>query len=162
MNPFRTLAGLPYAILRVEEEEDIREEEITVREKLTPRFAVLVSLLLIVPLCLSARDKKKQPPEQLCSLSFVVLKDSDGKPIKYASVIVHALSKDGTQESEGFQLKTGTDGTASIDGIPYGTLRVQAVAHSLQTYGDDIEVNQPKQEIVIRLKPPVGQISIYK
>ncbi len=135
--------------------------KIPVRKRFNPRIAVLVSLLLIMPLCLPAKDKKKQAPEPLCSLSFVVLRDSDGKPIKYASVIVHALSKDGRQESEGFQLKTDTDGRASIDGVPYGTLRVQAVAHSLQTYGDDIEVDQPKQEIVIRLKPPAGQISIY-
>ncbi len=132
------------------------------RKRLKPRVAVLVSLLLIVPLCLSAKDNKKPPPEPLCSLSFVVLKDSDGKPIKNASVIVHALSKEGSQERDGFQLKTDTDGKASIDGIPYGNLRVQAVAHGLQTFGDDIEVNQPKQEIVIRLKPPPGQISIYK
>jgi len=126
-----------------------------------PRFAVLVSLLLIVPLCLAAGEKTKKRPEPVCTLSFVVLKDSDGTPIKNASVVIHSLNKDGSQEREGFQLKTGTDGRAFIDGIPYGSLRVQAVAHGLQTYGDDIEVNQPKQEIVIRLKPPAGQLSIY-
>lgn len=132
------------------------------RKRFHLRFAVLIRLLLIVPLCLSAGEKKKQPPEPLSSLSFVVLKDSDGKPIKYASVVIHTLSKDGSQQSEGFQLKTDTAGRASIEGIPYGNLRVQAVVHSLQTYGEDIEVNQPKQEIVIRLKPPAGQVSVDK
>lgn len=160
MNSFRTLAGLSRS--RLEHVKMFFVRNVPVRKISIPRLAVLVSLLLIVPLCLSAKDKKKQPPEPLCSLSFIVLRDSDGKPIKNASVIVHALSKEGRQEREGFQLKTDTDGRASIDGIPYGNLRVQAVAHSLQTFGDDIEVNQPKQEIVIRLKPPVGQISIYK
>lgn len=126
------------------------------------RFAVLVSLFLLIPLCLSAVDKKKQTPEHFCSLSFVVLKDSDGTPIKNASVVIHSLGKDGSQESEGFQLKTNQDGRAFIDEIPYSKLRLQVIAHSLQTYGDDIEVNQPKQEIVIRLKPPAEQISIYK
>lgn len=91
-----------------------------------------------------------------------MLRDSDGKPIKYASVVIHTLSKNGGKESEGFQLKTDTEGRAFIEGIPYGNLRVQAVVHSLQTYGEDIEVNQPKQEIVIRLKPPAGQVSVDK
>jgi hypothetical protein len=124
------------------------------------RFAAIVSLLLIVPLSLSA-GKKKKAPEQFCTLSFVVLKDSSGKPIKNASVILHSLSKDGSQESDGLQLKTDTDGKASIDDIPYGRIRVQAVAEHLRTYGNDIDVNQPTQELVIRLKPPVAQISIY-
>jgi hypothetical protein len=126
------------------------------------RFVALVTLFLIVPLCLSAGEKKKKAPEQFCSLSFVVLKDASGKPIKNASVVVHSLRKDGSQDSDGFQLKTDTDGRASIDDIPYGKLRLQVLAHGLQTYGDDIEVREAKQEIVIRLKPPAEQVSIYK
>ena len=126
------------------------------------QFVVLVVTLLIVPLCLSAAEKKKKPVEQFCTLSFVVLKDSNGKPIKNASVVIHSLRKDGSQEQDGFQLKTDTDGRTSIEDIPYGKMRLQVLAHGLQTYGDDIEVNQPKQEFVIRLKPPADQISIYK
>jgi hypothetical protein len=124
------------------------------------RFGAIISLLLIVPLCLAAGNKKKVP-EQFCSLSFVVLKDSSGKPIKNASVILHALRKDGSQEKDGLQLKTDTDGKASIDDIPYGRMRVQVVAHSLQTFGDDFDVNQPTQQIVVRLKAPAEQVSIY-
>lgn len=127
------------------------------------RFAGFIALLLIVPLCLSAGEKKKrQAPEQFCALSFVVLKDSNGKPIKNASVVIHSLQQDGRQDKEGFQLKTDNDGRAFIDDIPYGKLRLQVLAHSLQTYGDDIEVKEAKQEIVIRLKPPADQVSIYK
>jgi len=132
------------------------------RKRLNLRFAALVGLLLIVPLCLSAGEKKQKPPEHFCRLSFVVLKDTSGKPIKNASVVIHFLDKHGEQGSEGFQLKTDTDGKASIDDIPYGRIRVQAVVHSLQTYGEDVDVNQPEQEIVIRLKPPAEQLSIYK
>jgi hypothetical protein len=127
------------------------------------RFAGLIPLLLLVPLCLSAGEKKKQQPqEQFCALSFVVLKDSTGAPIKNASVVIHSLRKDGSQGSEGFELKTDTNGKAFIDDIPYGKLRLQVLAHSLQTYGDDIEVKEAKQEIVIRLKLPADQVSIYK
>jgi hypothetical protein len=137
-------------------------EEDIVRNIPKPRFAVLLSLLLIVPLCLSAKDKRQKPPEPVSTLNFVVLKDSDGTPIKNASVVIHSLNKDGSQEGEGFQLKTDRDGRAFIDGIPYSKLRLQVIAHRLQTYGDDIEVNLPQQEFVIRLKPPAGQLSIYK
>ncbi len=119
------------------------------------------ALLLILPLCLSAGEKKPKPPEQFCSLSFLVLRDTTGTPIKNASVVIHSLRKDGTQGPEGFELKTSTDGRASIDDIPYGKLRLQVLAHGLQTYGDDIEVKEEKQEFVIRLKPPAEQVTIY-
>lgn len=125
------------------------------------RFAGIITLLLIVPLCLSAGEKKKKPQEQFSALSFVVLKDSNSKPIKNASVVIHSLRKDGSQDSDGFQLKTDVDGKASIGDIPYGKLRLQVLAHSFQTYGDDIEVHEANQEIVIRLKPPADQVSIY-
>ena len=129
---------------------------------LSTRLTALVALLLIMPVCLCAGEKKKKPPEQFCALSFVILRDSSGKPIKNASVVIHPLRKDGSQEDEGFQLKTDTDGKARIDDIPYGKLRLQVIARNLQTYGDDIEVNEPQREIVVRLKPPASQISIYQ
>ena len=126
------------------------------------RWAALVCWLLMVAVCLSAVGKKKKAPEPFSSLTFVVLRESDGRPVKNASVVLHFLRQDGSQEWEGLQLKTNTDGRASIEDIPYGKLRLQVVAHSLQTYGDDVEVNQAKQEFVIRLKPPAAQVSIDK
>ena len=136
-----------------------------VRKKMRNMFRLrrgaLLCWLLIVPLCLSAGNKKKAP-EQFGTLGFVVLRDSDGEPVKNASVVIHFLRKDGSEEPDGLQLKTDADGRASIDDIPYGNLRLQVVAHRLQTYGDDVVLNQAKEEFVIRLKPPVGQQSVYK
>jgi hypothetical protein len=117
--------------------------------------------MLIVPLCLAAGNKKKAP-EKFSDLSFVVLRDSDGQPIKYASVVIHFLRKDGSEEPDGLQLKTDSEGRARITDIPYGNLRVQVIAPRLQTYGDDFVVNQAQQEFVIRLKPPAGQVSLDK
>ncbi len=125
------------------------------------QFAVLLTLLLIVPLCLSAAEKKQKPREQFCALSFVVIKDTNGKPIKNASVVVHSLRKDGSQDRDGFQLKTDNDGKAHIDDIPFGKLRLQVLAPHMQTYGDDVEIKEVQQEFVIRLKPPAEQVSIY-
>lgn len=125
------------------------------------RWGAILCWLLITPLCLSAGNKKKAP-EQFSSLSFVVLRASDGEPVKNASVVLHFLHKNGSEESDGLQLKTDREGKASIDDMPYGNLRVQVVAHGLQTYGDDVAVTQAKQEFVIRLNPPAGELSIDK
>jgi hypothetical protein len=108
----------------------------------------------------SGKQKPKEP-EQFANLSFLVLRDSDGKPLKNASVIVHLLRPDGRQ-GDSFQLKTDSEGRASITDIPYGKIRLQAIAHGLRTYGEDVEVNAAEQQFVIRLQPPGDQVSIYK
>jgi hypothetical protein len=121
-------------------------------------------LALIVLLCIStgliAGDKKDG--DGTSSASFVVLKDESGKPVRNASVILHPVGKNDKQKKTGFELKTDADGKTHFDGIPYGTLRVQVIAHGFQTFGDDFQMNQPEQEITIRLKRPQGQYSIYE
>lgn len=102
----------------------------------------------------------ENPPA--ASLRFVVLKARNGKPVRNASVVLHAITKKGKQGSGGLQLKTDAEGRAQIDGIPYGKLRVQVIAPRLQTYGEDYEIGQPEHEFVIKLKPPQDQHSIYK
>jgi hypothetical protein len=126
------------------------------------RWKSVIVLLLLLPLCLSAAEKKKKAPEHFGSLSFVVLRASDGGPVKNASVVIRFLRKDGSEENDGLQLKTDGDGRAAIDDIPYGNLRVQVIAHGLQTYGDDVVLNQAKEGFVIRLNPPASQVSIDK
>ena len=130
--------------------------------------AVLLGVILLGLLSsgtpeLWARGKKQsKAPEQFSRLSFVVLRASNEKPVRNASVVIHFLHKDGSQDNEGFQLKTDSEGRAAIEDIPYGKLRLQVVASGLQTYGEDVEINSAKQEFVIRLNSPAGQFSIYK
>ena len=125
------------------------------------QFFAILCWLLIVPLCLVAGNRKKSP-EQFSDLSFVVLRDNDSEPIKNASVVIHFLRNDGSEEPDGLQLKTDSEGRTRIADIPYGSLRVQVVAPRLQTYGDDFVVNRAQQEFVIRLKPPSAQVSLDK
>jgi hypothetical protein len=99
---------------------------------------------------------------QFSAVKFLVLKDQNGKPVRNASIVLHPVDKDGRQQKGGMQLKTDSEGRTSFDGVPYGKLRIQVIAHGLQTYGDDFEINQPAQEVVIKLKPPQEQYSIYK
>ena len=100
--------------------------------------------------------------DEATNLKVTVVKEETGKPVRNASVVLHPVGKDGRQSRGGTQLKTNGDGIASLDGIPYGKLRIQVIASGLQTFGDDYDINQPQQEIVIKLKPPQQQYSIYK
>src|SRR5437588_12716306 len=76
------------------------------------------------------------------SLQFLVLKGEDGKPIRNAEIVLHALDKHGHQKSDGIELKTHADGKAEVDGIPYGKFRVQVIAAGFRTYGEDYDVTQ--------------------
>jgi hypothetical protein len=109
-----------------------------------------------------ASDKKSQYDEPVSALSFVVLKDDNGKPVRNAGVVMHSVGKKNKQDRGGLELKTDAEGKASFDGVPYGKLRIQVLAHGFQTFGEDYEVNQPTMEITIKLKRPEGQYSIYE
>jgi hypothetical protein len=95
------------------------------------------------------------------SLRFVVVRDSDGKPVRNAEVVLHPVKRKGKQDKGEMELKTDADGRANIDGIPYGPLRVQVLAPHFQTFGEDYEINKPEMEIPVKLKHPGGQYSIY-
>jgi len=122
-------------------------------------WVIPCAIVLLVSTAL-AGDKKGD--EQQCATSFVVLKDDSGKPIRNAAVVLHPVGKAGRQMRSGFELKTDPDGKTHFDAIPYGLLRVQVVAHGFQTFGQDYTIDKPSAEIVIRLKRPQGQYSIYE
>ena len=125
-----------------------------------PRLSLAILLLLVIPAVLTASGQNK-PSGQASSLKFVVLKDDNGKPVRNAAVILHPVAEHGKQSRGGFELKTNSEGKTESDGIPYGMLRVQVIAHGFQTFGQDYTINQPQHELVIRLKRPQGQYSIY-
>ena len=118
--------------------------------KLTIGFA---TVLLLAALALAQDD--------MALLNFVVIRDYNGKPIRNASVVMHPVKKDGKQSRGGLQLKTDPDGKASFEGVPYGKLRVQVLATGFQTFGDDYDIDQPVEEITVKMKRPQGQYSIY-
>ena len=121
--------------------------------------AFTIFALVLVSLPLAAGDKDNGPQS---SLGFVVLKDDNGKPVRNAAVILHFVTKKGKQGKAGFELKTDPDGKTHFDGVPYGTMRIQVIAQGFQTFGDDYAIDQPNQEITIRLKRPQAEYSIYE
>jgi hypothetical protein len=117
-----------------------------------------VLLAIAISLPIIASDKKD---EGTAAVSFVVLKEDSGKPIRNAAVILHPVNQKGKQAKTGFELKSDNDGQTHFDGIPYGTWRVQVIAPGFQTFGDDYTINQNEQSITIRMQRPKEQYSIY-
>ena len=116
----------------------------------------LVMLLMLGAALASVADNKQS------ILTLIVLKDDSGKPIRNASVVLHSVNKKGKQSKGGQQLKTDPEGKTSYPGVPYGMVRVQVIVTGYQTFGGDFEIDKPEQEIVIKLKRPAAQYSIYK
>ncbi len=121
----------------------------------------VVALLAVFATLSFAKDKKKKKDDQDATLNFLVVRASNGKPVRNAAVILHELDYKGRQAKGGYELKTDLKGQTSFDGVPYGKLRIQVLAPDLQTFGQDYEINQPVQDITIKLNPPQKQYSVY-
>lgn len=119
--------------------------------------AIALLMLAAAPLA-AQKDKENEPTTWIY---FTVVKEDNGKPVRNAAVVLHPVNEKGKQERGGLELKTDPEGKANLDGIPYGPLRVQVLAHGFQTYGEDFEIDKDKTEITIKLKRPQGQFSIY-
>ena len=96
------------------------------------------------------------------ALRFVVVRDSDGKPVRNAEVVLHPVKRKGKQAKGEVELKTDAEGRTNVDGIPYGPLRVQVLAPHFQTFGEDYQIDKAEMEITVKLKRPGGQYSVYE
>ena len=123
-------------------------------------FVGLVALV-VLPLVLPGMAKKKKE-DPLATITLLVVRDENGKPVRNAAVVMHPVDEDGEQVASGLELKTNPEGKASYDGVPYGKLRIQVLAQGYQTYGDDYMVKEPSLDITIKLKRPTKQYSIYE
>jgi hypothetical protein len=120
------------------------------------KLGVVIALILaLLPVTAFSDDKYSH-------VDFLVVRSYNGKPVRNASVVLHPVNKEGKQSKSGTELKTDLDGKASLNYVPYGKIRIQAIAPGLQTYGDDIEITQPEHQITIKMNRPQEQYSIYK
>lgn len=124
------------------------------------KLSVLIVAVILL-LGISFAQKKKKGDDSASNVKLSVVKATNGKPVQFAAVVLHQVDKEGRQDGGGVNLKTDMDGKTSFDGVPYGKLRVQVIARGFQTYGEDFDISEPTQQIVIKLKPPASQYSIY-
>ncbi|HUB01014.1 MAG TPA: hypothetical protein VMA34_21970 [Terracidiphilus sp.] len=121
--------------------------------------------LAAAPLTLSAhpdnnRCRKCKVPPPASRITVTVLRNDDGKPIRNAAVVFHAI--EGDKDKGGLELKSNEDGVAVMDVIPIGdTVLLQVIANGYQTYGGEYKVSKPQMSMHIRLKRPGQQYSIY-
>jgi len=123
---------------------------------------IVVALVIVLGFGFIGMAWAQDEDGPMSSLRFVVVRDSDGKPVRNAEVVLHPVKRKGKQAQGEMELKTDPEGKANVDGIPYGPLRVQVLAPHFQTFGEDYEVNKPEMEITVKLKHPGGQYSIYE
>ena len=125
------------------------------------KTAAVAALLVLVAGFAFAHGKKKKKEDITSTLNFLVVRASNGKPVRNAAVVLHELDYKGRQAKGGYELKTDLNGKTSFDGVPYGKLRIQVLAPEFQTFGQDYDINQPMQDITIKLNPPQKQYSVY-
>jgi hypothetical protein len=133
---------------------------------------VMRALLLTVSFCLafagfplhaqtdSSHSRKYVPPPPTAAVKVTVLRSTNGKPIANAAVIFHPI-RNGKDEGA-LELKSDPDGVVKIDVIPIGdTIRLQIIADGWKTYGEDYNIDTDTKEIVVKMKRPTAQYSIY-
>ena len=128
----------------------------------TQRLIVICLLSVFLPVAAFAKKKNPDPELKTASINVTVIRNSTGKPVKNAEVVIHLIDKHGNAKQEGMELKTHDDGKAEATGIPYGKVRIQVIAPGFRTYGEDFSIDQPTHEITIKLQKPAEQLSIYK
>ncbi|HTZ57157.1 MAG TPA: carboxypeptidase-like regulatory domain-containing protein [Acidobacteriaceae bacterium] len=104
--------------------------------------------------------RKYTPPPATATIKVTVLRSTNGKPIPNAAVIFHPMA--GDKDKGALELKSDEDGKVTIDVIPIGdTVRLQVIADGWKTYGEDYTIDTDKKDIVVKMKRPGEQYSLY-
>lgn len=127
-------------------------------------YKTLITVTVAAMITLSAFAQKEHHKEErkTAQLNFVVVRESNGKPVRNAEIVLHLLDKDGRQKQESLELKTHEDGKAETTGVPYGKVRIQVIAQGFRTYGEDYDVKDASLDVTIKMQKPADQFSIYK
>jgi hypothetical protein len=126
------------------------------------RLSMVMAAVMVLGVGMAGLAWAQDDEGPTSSLRFVVVRDSDGKPVRNAEVVLHSVKRKGKQAPGEMELKTDAEGKTNVDGIPYGPLRVQVLAPHFQTFGEDYEINKAEMEITVKLRHPGGQYSVYE
>lgn len=93
-----------------------------------------------------------------------VMTEETKKPVASAHVIVRFVSgkklfiKD---KKTSWEAQTNRRGELIMDDIPPGHLKIQVIAKGYQTFGEEVDISKPEENLTILLKPPAKQVSAY-
>jgi hypothetical protein len=136
--------------------------EVRLRLHMKRNFSMVMAVVIVLGFGMVGLAWAQDDEGPVSALRFVVVRDSDGKPVRNAEVVLHPVKRKGKQAKGEVELKTDAEGRTNVDGIPYGPLRVQVLAPHFQTFGEDYEINKAEMEITVKLKRPGGQYSVYE
>jgi hypothetical protein len=104
--------------------------------------------------------RKYTPPPATATVKVTVVRATNGKAIPNAAVIFHPM--EGDRDKGALELKSNEDGNVTIDVIPIGdTIRLQVIADGWKTFGEDYKVDTDSKEILVKMKRPSEQYSLY-
>src|ERR1019366_623198 len=136
--------------------------EVRLRLHMKRNFSMVMAVAIVLGFGMITLAWAQDEEGPTSSLGFVVVRDSDGKPVRNAEVVLHPMKRKGKQAKGEMELKTDAEGRTNVDGIPYGPLRGQVLAPHFQTFGEDYEINKAEREITVKLKRPGGQYRVYE
>ena len=116
------------------------------------------SLALVLTLVPSAGSAKSMTALR------VLVEDAEGEPVARASVVLSRLKSNKKKvkvRGESLQLKTSQSGSAPLPPLAQGRYMLQVISQGFQTYGGEIELNEPEQTVTITLRTPQDQYSVH-
>jgi hypothetical protein len=104
--------------------------------------------------------RKYKPMPPTAHIVVTVEKGFNGKPMQNAAVIFHAV-RNGVNDGN-LEVKTDPDGKAAIDVIEIGSkVTIQVIANGFATYAQDVSIDEPTLELLVKMQRPRAQISDY-
>jgi hypothetical protein len=126
------------------------------------RLALLALILFFCLTVIPARPMAKDPQTTIS----VVVQNEHEKPVANAAVILDFLGsrqvmKLGMKKAIHWEVHTNQEGKAHFPPVPEGTVQLQIITKTYQTYGEKIDVEGPEKVMNITLHPPQSQYSAH-
>jgi hypothetical protein len=126
------------------------------------RFAWLAIILFFFLTVIPARPMAKDTQTTIS----VVVQNEHEKPVANAAVILDFLGsrqvmKLGMKKPIHWEVHTNQEGKAHFPPVPEGTVQLQIITKTYQTYGEKIDIEGPEKVMNITLHPPQSQYSAH-
>ena len=127
------------------------------------RTSIIVAALLLVATQLAGQNAAEQKDDANTRLTLQVLNETNKQPVVGAHVVVRFTEERLLRRDKrvSWEAKTNRKGEVVLSDLPTGNVKVQVIAKGFQTYGDQHDLEKPREKVTILLQPPKGQVSAY-